>query len=58
MDSTWSHLGAARTNPRIRVASIGSEALTGIYCEYANETHWPTQDFDSMEAALAGVHTK
>ena len=51
-------MAAAHTNPRIRVASIGGDALTNIYCENANETHWPTQDCDNMEDALAWVNEK
>ena len=51
-------MAAAHTNPRIRVAVIDGKQLNDIYSENANETHWPTQDFDSMEAALVWVHAK
>jgi hypothetical protein len=48
-------MAAAHTNPRIRVAVIDGKPLNEIYCENANEAHWPTKDFDTMEAALAWV---
>ncbi|CAA6676961.1 MULTISPECIES: hypothetical protein [unclassified Lentimonas] len=51
-------MAAAHTNPHIRVAVIGGEQLNKIYSDNACESHWPTQDFNSMEAALAWVHDK